>query len=292
MQSIVVDGATYTKASVLGKKFSYTTDYIGQLCRAEKVDAKLVGRSWYVREDTLTVHKDSRYRSLRENEITSNYNVLPVESESDFVKIMPVLSKTTKRAVLEMRPESNFINRMSHIPTARYESDEYELLPKPKVKIEPKIIPITIAGAEKVPVRLVSPVTSNLTFTQVPAVVLQGVLPVKSYDIFPKEDVSPIVFPKTFPENKISAGIPVVSKRIQKPDAPFRFTPKYLPEVSLPVRSTSGRRVVLASFLLACVVSFVLVSFDSYVSYDGSLSSKRLVFNAASVGQILYFFNK
>lgn len=61
MTTVTVDGVVYEKASTLAKRFKYTTDYIGQLCRAKKVDAQLIGRSWYVNPESLESHKESRY---------------------------------------------------------------------------------------------------------------------------------------------------------------------------------------------------------------------------------------
>lgn len=65
MNSLNVDGVLYVKASSLARDFGYTSDYIGQLCRNNKVEAQLVGRSWYVSEDSLRQHKESRYRSTK-----------------------------------------------------------------------------------------------------------------------------------------------------------------------------------------------------------------------------------
>ena len=63
MEEISVNGETYVKASVLAKNFGYTADYIGQLCRSGQVKATLVGRSWYVNEDSVREHRKGRYRS-------------------------------------------------------------------------------------------------------------------------------------------------------------------------------------------------------------------------------------
>lgn len=63
MEEISVNGENYVKAAVLAKKFGYTADYLGQLCRSEQVKATLVGRSWYVNEDSLRQHRQQRYRS-------------------------------------------------------------------------------------------------------------------------------------------------------------------------------------------------------------------------------------
>lgn len=296
MQSVTVDGATYTKASVLAKKFNYTTDYIGQLCRAGKVDAQLVGRSWYVREDALLVHKDSRYRSLRENEITSDFNV----KSEDFVKnnfvekvkVMPVLSKNTKRAVLARQGETNFSARMNNITPLKYESDEAELLPKPKILAEPVSIPINLASSEKVKIRLVSPKVSSLAFTELPVVTLQGVLPVSAYESFSDEVVSPVDLPTRTFETKVmpshqSPKLPKFSKKTSRPVV-TKFSPASIsPEVA---PSSGGGRVLLFSLVLSCLVATMLIAFDSRVVYDGSVSSERLVFNAASLGTVLSFF--
>ena len=63
MDVLTVGEKSYVKASVLARELGYTADYIGQLCRGKKVDAKLVGRSWYVEKDSIQSHKSTRYRS-------------------------------------------------------------------------------------------------------------------------------------------------------------------------------------------------------------------------------------
>ena len=45
MQSVVLNGKKFIKASEAAKAAGYTADYVGQLCRNEKIDAQLVGRS-------------------------------------------------------------------------------------------------------------------------------------------------------------------------------------------------------------------------------------------------------
>ena len=63
MKSLILDGKEYIKASKAAKDHGYTSDYIGQLCRAEKIEAELVGRTWYVNLDSLLKHRKTRYRS-------------------------------------------------------------------------------------------------------------------------------------------------------------------------------------------------------------------------------------
>ena len=48
MEILVLDGKTYVKASKAAKDLGYATDYVGQLCRNDQIDAHLIGRTWYV----------------------------------------------------------------------------------------------------------------------------------------------------------------------------------------------------------------------------------------------------
>lgn len=53
------DGATYISAKRAAKISGYVNDYIGQLCRDGKLQAKMVGRSWYVSLESLIAHKNA-----------------------------------------------------------------------------------------------------------------------------------------------------------------------------------------------------------------------------------------
>ena len=54
-----MDGKTYISSGSASSLVGYTKDYIGQLARNGKVDAKLIGRSWYISKDSIQDHKDS-----------------------------------------------------------------------------------------------------------------------------------------------------------------------------------------------------------------------------------------
>jgi len=65
METLVLDGKEYVKASKAAKDLGYTSDHVGQLCRKGKVDAHLVGRTWYVNKDELKEHKVEKKRNSR-----------------------------------------------------------------------------------------------------------------------------------------------------------------------------------------------------------------------------------
>ncbi len=62
---LLFDGKTYISVGRASKKLGYTADYIGQLCRAGKIDAKMIGRTWYVEWESLKNHKKSKKNRVR-----------------------------------------------------------------------------------------------------------------------------------------------------------------------------------------------------------------------------------
>src|SRR3989344_7520593 len=59
-KALLLNGKKYISARRAALKTGYTSDYVGQLCRSKKVDAKLVGRGWYVLEKDIFSHKNSK----------------------------------------------------------------------------------------------------------------------------------------------------------------------------------------------------------------------------------------
>lgn len=63
MDTVVFADKKYIKASKAALASGYTADYVGQLCRKGKIDAVLLGKTWYVHEDSLTAHKQNSDRA-------------------------------------------------------------------------------------------------------------------------------------------------------------------------------------------------------------------------------------
>lgn len=78
MEELVIEGKTYLSSKRAAKVSGYAKDYIGQLCREGRVEAKLVGRSWYVYEPSLKEHQENDERKKKGTELPS-----PVESRQD-----------------------------------------------------------------------------------------------------------------------------------------------------------------------------------------------------------------
>jgi len=57
-EEFFADGKKYISSKVAGEISGYTTDYIGQLCRAGKIEGKLIGKTWFVNDASLSLHKN------------------------------------------------------------------------------------------------------------------------------------------------------------------------------------------------------------------------------------------
>ena len=65
--NLILEGKNYISAKRAAKIINYAQDYIGQLCRSEKLDCRMVGRSWFVTEESLLAHRQSAVDSVIED---------------------------------------------------------------------------------------------------------------------------------------------------------------------------------------------------------------------------------
>lgn len=57
MDSLTIEGKEYVSSKRASDITGYAKDYIGQLCREGRVEARLVGRNWYISEASLKDHR-------------------------------------------------------------------------------------------------------------------------------------------------------------------------------------------------------------------------------------------
>ncbi len=186
MEVLVIDGVEYVKASILARRFKYTSDYVGQLCRSGKVDAKLVGRTWYVATDSLTGHKSSRYTKSSSNEKVINQST---EIKRSRIDVEPVLRRETAKSVhaapgkgsLKGTP-ANFLSRVNWQP-AKYEADTSELLPPLQSNVTQSVrLPVDPAEAERISIKSAERDSIALETEPLPSVALGGTLRVRSLE--------------------------------------------------------------------------------------------------------------
>lgn len=129
MKKISFNGTDYVRASEVAKKFRYTQDYVGQLCRSKKVDARLVGRNWYVNLDSVvgyrkTKHKTQRTQAKIANKKVNKSHATPSHRRRAAKRVEPVLRTKTVRAAA-LRSDTS----ARSTPAVSYSQDEEVLIP-------------------------------------------------------------------------------------------------------------------------------------------------------------------
>ncbi len=65
MDELSFDGKAYVSSKQAAKISGYAKDYIGQLCREGRIEARLVGRNWYVLRSALEAHRLGETKDTR-----------------------------------------------------------------------------------------------------------------------------------------------------------------------------------------------------------------------------------
>lgn len=233
MDVVVHNGKEYKKAALVAKEFGYTTDYIGQLCRAEKVDARLVGRAWYVNTDSLHVHKKARYKI----DFKARVEAVEVsdEPEKQYLKrviVAPVLKNKTVRIT------KHFKDGYRELPV-RYDSDEESLIPRIVKEARPTSIPVDLAESKKLKIKTPRRRQGEAIILRpepLPEVVLKGSVSVASV-----EEESPVTPSKPEVPTTVAAPQPLLApnavaetpKTLQKRNSSIRDNHKNKPRIQI-----------------------------------------------------------
>jgi len=95
--SVLLDGKIYISSRRAAEVSHYTTDYIGQLCRAGKIDCRIVGRTWFVMEESVLEHQ-----KLAANSLTNGFN----QAYQQEVPLSPSVS-TLSPSVFSLHDQEN-----------------------------------------------------------------------------------------------------------------------------------------------------------------------------------------
>lgn len=120
--TVLIEGKEFVSADRAAKLVGYTKDYVGQLARAGKIEAKRIGRSWYISQNSITKHKLSVHYTLTKPK-------KPVQKESDDSENVSLHVEESQMVdELNARDTSN-INSISG-NDSHEDSEEYDLLPR------------------------------------------------------------------------------------------------------------------------------------------------------------------
>jgi len=115
----------YVKASDIAKKFRYTQDYVGQLCRGDKVDARLVGRVWYINPESVTEYRKTKHTTQKKSSSASASRAVAVKIIKS--RVEPVVRPKTARN-LPGTGLTRADNRSASV-RASYSSDAVSIIP-------------------------------------------------------------------------------------------------------------------------------------------------------------------
>jgi len=79
MNELTIEGKLYISSKRAAEMTGYAKDYVGQLCREGHVEARMVGRSWYVLESSIRGHRfgTEAQSTFQEANSSDSTSVLP-----------------------------------------------------------------------------------------------------------------------------------------------------------------------------------------------------------------------
>src|SRR3989338_2923342 len=114
-EGLSFNGKKYISAKEAAKIAGYTSDYVGQLCRAGKIECRMVGHTWFVLEESLLNHKQ-----------------LNIHQSSSKVSIVSeIVSEAVLNNKRDFQGQGNIVIAEKSEPF-KYDSDSSLLIPKVK----------------------------------------------------------------------------------------------------------------------------------------------------------------
>jgi hypothetical protein len=101
----------YISAKRVHELYGYTSDYVGQLCRAGKLDSKMLGRSWFVNEDSIINYKLAIADANDEDDEVAGDTVLPKKEVIDSPKEI----KSEYVSTEDVAKENNLVEEKDYI---------------------------------------------------------------------------------------------------------------------------------------------------------------------------------
>ncbi|MDQ5893168.1 MAG: trimeric autotransporter adhesin [Patescibacteria group bacterium] len=118
-EALILEHKTFISAKRAAEVSGYASDYVGQLCRAGKLECKMVGRSWFVTEESLRKHQLSVLEDTQD-EVASLPVVVPKKEETLVLEVPVIPTPVIEVApVQEPAPVFNLVPepvRVSFVP--------------------------------------------------------------------------------------------------------------------------------------------------------------------------------
>ncbi len=217
MDAVIFDGKEYLKASIVAERFNYTQDYVGQLCRGKKVDARLVGRAWYINLDSLQTHKKARYKEKRPENVFKTDIPAPPPKYLSRIDVEPVLKKKTVKL---MRNVGDTLSEFA----VKYESDDHSLIPHINRDSVNHAVAVLPAEAEELDISNSKEAVkvTNFKADPLPEVYLKGKLRVNGLPEDLEEELKADIEPQAHVVSPTIKTVEATHHQSQKTDSEFK----------------------------------------------------------------------
>lgn len=113
MNELIIGDQKYISSKQAAEVTGYTKDYVGQLCREGRVEARLVGRNWYVREAAI---RDHRFGELSQEGAKTGEKPREVKAEMPKIDWQATYSPIEEPALPPLSPKTE--EGSTEVPTA------------------------------------------------------------------------------------------------------------------------------------------------------------------------------
>ncbi len=153
--ALVFNGKAYVSSVRASQLTGYTTDYIGQLCRANRADCRLVGRTWYVEQTSLCGRKVQK--RISEN--------------------------SPKGMTIEIRRKGTYTDRQKYLVEELSRRSSYIPKNEEQIVFEYDDAPLFPAVSKELPVESLKKVEPAKTYVEVPSVKRDILSPIQTRHI-------------------------------------------------------------------------------------------------------------
>lgn len=152
MDEITLDNKKYISTKRASELTGYANDYVGQLCRAGKISATRIGRSWYVEESSLLGHKQGSIKDesvgieKKSTQTEQDHTTPTTQTEQDHAILGSLEVKEDERVIIPINRNVPSTRRFEYSDEsiAKYEMDtEAPLLP-PLIKQKSTMFDLSI----------------------------------------------------------------------------------------------------------------------------------------------------
>lgn len=132
--SLILEHKKFISAKQASVLVGYAQDYVGQLCREGKIESKMVGRTWFVSEESILNHKISNLKKSIDPRIQEILNIKKVSDEQTQSSL---ISQTQETCVVQTQNTlENNVNEKSVSEKVNYEKNNDDVIDQKIVELK------------------------------------------------------------------------------------------------------------------------------------------------------------